>query len=325
MHDADLPYRTSLPVLGVEVSLRSNAREVIEAFEETLAPWRALAGRADLLSDERVHGALVLSEDEEGGAEPPVSYRVTRPDRLVISTPGSLTVSDASRREFTGTLTRELLASGAHFRSKVMEAMVLAVVTWLDRQPLHAAAVVRDHTALLLAGPSGTGKSTMAYAAAKSGLAVLSEDTVFVQLAPRLRVWGVPTWVHLSPDARRYFPELGAHPARRLANGKQKVALSLDQLGSAASSLVVERAGVAVMTRSSDGRPRYQPLTAAQLQAELLRANEPGFGLFAGGRAQLASALGAGGAWRLDLADPPQGTVPLLNQLLDEVDARLGG
>jgi hypothetical protein len=321
----DLPYQTTLPVLGVNVALRSNARELIDAFEETLGPWRALEGRLDLISTEQVRGALVLSDDREGeGPEPPVSYRISRPDRLVISTPGSLAVSDAARREFTGSVTRELLSSGAHFRGKVLEAMVLAVVTWLDRQPLHASAVVRGGTALLLAGPSGTGKSTLAYAAARTGLAVLSEDTVFIQLEPRLRVWGVPHTVHLPPDARRYFPELAGEPTRVLATGKQKVALRLAELGAASTALVLERAGICVMERSAGAPARYEPMSPRELEVALVRSREPGFDLFDNARAGVAGALCAGGAWCLTLADPPQDTVPLLHELLDQVDARLG-
>jgi hypothetical protein len=309
----------------VSVALRSNAPELIEAFEETLGPWGVPPGRSDLISAERVRGALVLSDESEGPApDPPVRYRIARPDRLVISTPGSVAVSDAARREFTGTVTRELVSSGAYFRGKVLEAMVLAVVTWLDRQPLHASAVVRDGTALLLHGPSGTGKSTLAYAAARAGLSVLSEDTVFVQLDPQLRIWGVPNALHLPPDARRYFPELDGQPARLLPTGKHKVALRLAELGAANASSAVERAGICVMDRSAGGVAGYVPMNPAQLEAALVRSREPGFDLFDHARGDLARALCAGGAWRLTLADPPQDTIPLLHELLDQVDRRLG-
>jgi hypothetical protein len=323
--DPELAYHTSLPVLGVRVDLRSNAPELIAAFEDTMGRWRDLAGRADLLSDQHVEGTLVLSDGDEGpDAEPTVTYGLPRPDQLVISTRGSRVESDAARRAFTGSLTRELLASGQHFRSKVLEAAVLSVVTWLDRQPLHASAVVRDGTALLLAGPSGTGKSTLAYAAARGGLQILSEDTVFVQLRPRLRVWGMSAFVNLPADAPRHFPELAERPAQRLVTGKDKVVASVFDLGAGMTVPMVERAGICVMERSGSAATRYEPLSAAALEAALRRNAEPGFALFDHARGELAQALEVGGAWRLTLSGSPEDNVPILDQLLDRVDERLG-
>src|SRR5690606_15600253 len=46
--------------------------------------------------------------------------------------------------------------------------------------PLHCAALTRDGRSVLVHGPSGTGKSTLAYAAARRGYQVVSEDAVHV-------------------------------------------------------------------------------------------------------------------------------------------------
>jgi hypothetical protein len=116
--------------MGVRVALRSNAPEVLQAFEETLGSWRELEARADLLSEQVVEGTLWLSDGDEGpGFEPIVRYDLPRPDQLVISTHGSRIVTDAARRELTGSVTRDLLGSGWHFRTRVLEAAVLSVVT----------------------------------------------------------------------------------------------------------------------------------------------------------------------------------------------------
>ena len=47
--------------------------------------------------------------------------------------------------------------------------MTLLLVARQDRQPVHAAMVAGGSAALLLAGPTGVGKSTLAYAAHRAG------------------------------------------------------------------------------------------------------------------------------------------------------------
>jgi hypothetical protein len=62
-----------------------------------------------------------------------------------------------------------------------------------DRFLLHGAAVRRDEEALLVVGDSGTGKSSLAYAAHLAGWSVLGDDMVAVEREPdALRVRGIP-------------------------------------------------------------------------------------------------------------------------------------
>src|SRR6185503_14339932 len=73
--------------------------------------------------------------------------------------------------------------------AEMIETGALFLAAQAGRTPLHASAIMLGDVALVLAGPSGMGKSTLALAAAQAGLPVLSEDTLYVQTAPRLRLW----------------------------------------------------------------------------------------------------------------------------------------
>ncbi len=75
---------------------------------------------------------------------------------------------------------------------EVTDTVLLFLLTRSGRTPLHAAGVMCGRTAMLLAGPSGSGKSTLSLAAMARGLRILSDDTVYIQLQPRLRIWGFP-------------------------------------------------------------------------------------------------------------------------------------
>ena len=54
------------------------------------------------------------------------------------------------------------------------------------------------------------GKSTLAYLAHAAGIRVLSDDRVWVQMEPSLRIWGTPGTARLTAAALSLFPELGA-------------------------------------------------------------------------------------------------------------------
>jgi hypothetical protein len=234
-------------------------------------------------------------------------------------------LSDARRREFTGWITRALLRDAAHFRSVVLESLVFAVVTWLDRVPVHASALARGGAALLLTGPSGAGKSTLTYAAARAGLQVLTDEIVFAQREP-LRVWGMPRFVNLPADAGRFFPELASAPRRVLPNGKEKIPAELTAMGAAAAFPVAERIGVCVLERAG-GRAEVEcaRLEPSEVVRAMLAGVEPGFDLFETQLPALVDRLARRGGWRLRVAGPPAEAVPVLRELLDEIDRESAG
>ncbi|MEY2398393.1 MAG: HPr Serine kinase C-terminal domain [Actinomycetota bacterium] len=78
-----------------------------------------------------------------------------------------------------------------------------------DRLVLHAAAVERDAAALLVMGATGSGKSTVALAAAESGWTVLGDDLAVLRFAgAELEVAGVGRRLAFPPN-------LGARAERR--------------------------------------------------------------------------------------------------------------
>jgi hypothetical protein len=181
---------------------------------------------------------------------------------------------------------------------------------------VHASAVVRDGAALLLTGPSGRGKSTLTWAAAGAGLRILADDIVFVQRAP-LRVWGVPTYLHLPEDSRRFFPELADVPVGLASSGKEKIPLDLRGRGVAAPFPVADRLGICVLDRRGP-EPRWERLDAAELGASLEKL-DPGFDRFAGVYPELVTRLATAGGWRFDVGSSPRAAAEALGQLMDEL------
>lgn len=303
------------PVLGIPVRYETDSPEVLAVAEEAFGSWRGAP-----LADEWIGAEPVtIRVRVEAGPEltgPPVNVRVRfrEPYGMWMRAPGLRALAHIGRRAATACITTGMLGQGAHFRYAVLEAMTLWIVTGLDRQPVHAAAVVRGGTALLLAGPSGVGKSTLTYAALRAGLSVLSEDCVFLQEAPVPRVWGLPGFVHLHPDAVRWFPELQGVSALIRNNGDLKLAVRSD-----GPVVGVGRAGICLMARGP--RPGLERLPAAEVERAFVENLEAGFDRFATTIGPRVRRLAEHGGWRLTLPPSPLDAVPGLMEMLDALDA----
>lgn len=312
-----LDHVLTLPVMGVRVRFESNSREVLDIAEKAFGAWRCLEAHPRWIEPLGVRVRVTVVPGDEGPDEhAPVSYGTPRRDLVLVTTPGSRGSADALARLSELRVTDTLVRDANHFRYSVLEGMTLALVCRFDREPLHAACVVRGDRALLLAGPNEVGKSTLTYAALRSGLKVMSEDMVFLQLEPRLRVWGMPGYVHLLPDALENFPELkGCVPTLR-ANGTIKVAVGIREMGGTAELPVVERAGICLLQRG-EGGPRLEELSPEQVVHALIGKLEPGFDLFADTIGARVQRLAEHGGWRMTLPHYPPDAVPVLHEMFD--------
>jgi hypothetical protein len=236
-------------------------------------------------------------------------------DRTIITTAGSIALTDPARARADAWVTDAFVADAAHFRYGLLEALTLALLTHGDRMPLHAAALARGGRAVLLAGPSGVGKSTRTWTAARAGWAVLAEDVVYVQTRPALRVWGLPGHLHLPPDVAARHPELRSTPAVRLANGKTKVAIDAGEMGALPPLPSSDDVVVCVLTRAG-GEPSLERLSAEEA-ARLLENDEGGFDVFATSIRPALVELTRGGGWRLNLGDDPLAALPLIERALE--------
>lgn len=312
---AALRART-LPVLGIPVRFEADAREIMDAVDGAFGAWAG--ARADAAwSGPPVRVRIRLARGEDGAEGDPRPRHRWSGARMWVRAGVSRGVADLARRRAAARVTPALLRDGERFRTGVLEALTLWMLTAQDRQPLHAAVLERDGAALLLAGASGVGKSTLVYAALRAGLRVLTEDCAFLQDGPVPRVWGLPGGVHLLPDAVRWFPELGDRAPVRRANGKRKIAVDLHAAGAAAPPRGVERVGVCLLARGP--LPALEMLSPHAVETELAAGLEPGFHRFAGTIGAPIRALAARGGWRLTLPASPHDAVPLLHRMFDEL------
>jgi ABC-type dipeptide/oligopeptide/nickel transport system ATPase component len=113
------------------------------------------------------------------------------------------------------------------FQKNVLESIVLFLATATDREPLHASAVIRNKTALLICGSSGSGKTTLAYSLYKRGADILAESAIYISRNNGWKLWGDPLGFNFSRDACELFPELLNIPEDSLPDGRIKIPLKL--------------------------------------------------------------------------------------------------
>lgn len=307
-------WSEEIPVLGIRVRFEYGTGDVRRAVQAAFGPWRDLP--AQLVSDRAVTVRIEVHSGHESRAQhAPVRYWMPDRERLVATAPNSFACADRNRGEAVADVSRGLAADSDHFRYTIVEAMTLFLLSGLDRQPFHCAAVVRDGAGVLLTGPAGIGKSTLAYAAMRGGFQVFAEDLVWVQQRPSVRLWGLVSVIRLSPGAARFFPALARQRKTLLANGQLKVAVPIR--GPARPRLpVLDRAVVCLVERSGSV-PRLKLESSRAVERVLRERLESGFDLFPDTIDAVVGSFARNGGWTLGTGDDPFATVPLLAEMLD--------
>ena len=283
-----------LAPLGVPLRLDLQRADDLAAVTAACRGWLGPAGHAE--------AELVLTLAQAAGlAGTDAPAFEVRGKLLSLTGSGVLGQACAGRGQARCAVSRDWLAAPARLRSDVLEPLILFMVTRRGRAPLHAAAIGSGDLAILLAGPSGAGKSSLALAADRAGLTVLSEDTAYIQLEPELRIWGWPGPVHLLSGENPAGHEL------RWRGGKLKAAIPLTQRPP--EEPTASKAAVCLLARGETvALERLSPIEALALMGSL----EPGFDLLADEIHEARRVLLREGAWRLTLSPDPDEAIAVL-------------
>lgn len=282
-----------LDALNLALDVRADP-EILAQVEAFCAGWQA-----PLPDPTRRRIGIDIQISEHPGTTGPLRLEAEGP-RLVLAGPGIGGVADVRSGRARCEASRAFAQSGRLIEDAI-EPLLLFLIGHADRTPVHAAAFLLGDMAVLLAGPSGTGKSCLAHAALRAGLPVLSDDTVHVQLRPALRVWGLPRAIHLfAEDA-----PAGAEGPLRLRNGKLKQAV----VAPAPRPLSANRAVLCTLVRG-DAVALETHASTPWLPTTL----EPGFDLLRPQSMAAHAALTARGHARLTLGRDPTEAIATLIQ-----------
>jgi hypothetical protein len=222
---------------GVGVEIRATESAVLDAIELRLC---------DFGPEPRNGGEVRLKYEN-----PPPDAVGTR-GRAVYDTPhGSLfyepetdaltgTLAGVTLRCEAGTGVASIRCAEFSCRNLYLATHPLTTICLMEllerrgRFSLHAGCLAsREGGGVLIAGPSGAGKSTLTLALARSGLAFLSDDVVFLTAASttgEVRVLGFADTIGIGPNAGELFPELQGLASEPPADGFPKRLHRIEEL-----------------------------------------------------------------------------------------------
>ena len=182
-----------------------------------------------------------------------------------------------------GWVTKNTAARTEYLRQCFLDLMIYPILETQHMATVHAACVNLNGKGVLLAGDSGAGKSSLAYACARAGFTYVSDDaSAFFRDAPRPLVIGHPQKFRFREPVSELFPEFRGLKATNRAYGKPTVEVrthGLDGLRTADQSTIdylvfLNRPGF-------DGVPRLVPLSPEdawkQLRKSLWEIQAPEF------------------------------------------------
>ncbi len=211
----EFELRRTLYPFGCPLQLESNSMDVIDAAVEG---WGAFEQTFDAQPVRLCLGVRGRSN----GPLPLESIIRSRENLMsVIADADNFLLCDFNAGFAFGWVTEDTAADHPLLRYRFLDGGGATLVEQKMFTPLHGALVSRNGKGVMLAGDSFAGKSTLAYACARTGWTYVSDDAAFV-VCERSDCYAVgdPHRIRFRPDAPSLFPELANHLSSVRPNGK---------------------------------------------------------------------------------------------------------
>ena len=223
--NVELPLREVFYPLGFAFEIVTNRQAVLDAASES---WRHCRPR-DAGPPLRLR--IGVTPGVSGTCPPPAVARGQQHLISLIADAQNHATCDLNAGFAFAWLTEDALQNRSYARYHFLEAVALILISTTYATPIHAACVSRYGRGMLLCGPSGTGKSTLAYACARRGWVFTSDDASYVRhRASDLRVVGNSHQVRFRPSAKDLFPELRGRSITPRAEGKPSIEVPTAEL-----------------------------------------------------------------------------------------------
>ncbi len=211
--------------MGLFFQITANSPLVIEAAIATFGGY----GRCEPVNSPDIRCHLIEVDTPDVSLEP--LYEVTDGGSLVEFTGGGTRVTlDTRNGEATGTIAANLARRPAALRYHVLQFILASMLARRGFPGIHAAACVRNGSAILLRGPSGSGKTATAYACVKAGWQTLGESVIWIDTRNGGKcAWGMPWYFHFSREAGALFTELPSE-AVLIAGGRERLEIEVESV-----------------------------------------------------------------------------------------------
>jgi hypothetical protein len=264
----ELPLSRTYFPYGFRLDLETNSRDAIEAAEES---W---GGQRREFASSPLRMRVVVRP--EGDLSQPGMHRKWGSLYAVVSDPQNFAQVDLESLVADVHVSRMTASDHSWLRWFFLESLPYVMLSQRNIAMAHAGLVARDGLGVMLSGASAAGKSTLAYACARSGWTFLADDcTALLSESEERIALGRPRQIRFRPDATRLFPELERFKARARPTGKIAMEASPAELGLRTADRT--RVGVVAFLERGAGAPSAQRISGEEAVERLL-ADMPSYG-----------------------------------------------
>jgi hypothetical protein len=222
--NSELGYSEEFYPYGFPALVASNSPEVIEAARFN---W----GDVCRVWDARPLEMRILIEPGGQGCPPVPAFRARKNLLAAVADAGNFWCADLQEGFGSAWLSASTLQHPGYICYHVLEGMAYSMLDALRVVLIHAACVARNGRGALLAGDSGAGKSSLAYACARRGWSYCSDDASALVRCVRDRVvMGNPRTFRFRASAGSLFPEFRGMRVSSRTGGKPTIEAPLSSL-----------------------------------------------------------------------------------------------
>ena len=183
-------------------------------------------------------------------------------------------IADLNTGVCIGFVTEAMVEDSSFFKNTFLDCLFYVLAVQHDYTPVHCSGVASGGRGVLICGVSGTGKTTLAFACARSGLQVLSDDVVHVRIDPasnQLRLWGKPWFLRLAPAVVDLFPELSGLQPQLRSDHEWYLEIDVENQFPGRAVVSCEPEALVFLERHRDAASQLQPLDVNSALERLLK------------------------------------------------------
>jgi hypothetical protein len=222
---------------GAVCSLATNNERLLESARRSFEPIPAPDSPVDFSMRFWVEGEgnpqQTFRQQERPEQKWPNPY-VRGLDHLVFAgfDARSSLLADLHARHVIGRFSAAMASDTGYWKTTIFPMLLSIVSGSVGIIELHASCVARDGLGIILAGPSRSGKSTLAMALHQAGFALLSDDRTFCSVRNgQLSAWGLPRPLKLRREAAAWFDEFRDREPMDFQNGERVFHFEAKQQG----------------------------------------------------------------------------------------------
>ena len=269
-YSTELQLQQRLYPLGFALDLWTNHRDVVEAADES---W---GGCHKTFDEEPLELRVLVTNGRSESKPAPPTFRGQGHLLVLAADAHNFASCDLERSIAACWVSSSVAQRRACLRYHYLEAIVHTLLSYRDLTPIHASCVAANGRGVLLAGPPGSGKSSLAFACAMAGLTFVSDDVSYLlRNGDDRTVLGRPQYIRLQPHARALFSELATYPDSFDIDGQPMMEVATAKLPNVATSDRCQADHVVFLQRMERGEPSLSSIehdgALARLTQELPR------------------------------------------------------